>query len=604
MKKRSTWLLVSCLIVATLITASCTPTVTEEEEVVAPPPAEQEVVDEPCEDNKFSRLLQRPELNGERYEVMVPDTLDLQERAELAINALTRCTNPDAGYATYFSIWLAGDSPVMYRQIPLYGKFMEGLALMRIVTGSRWNEHVDQSWREEFLWDFVNNKPILNGIEGGRQLSWIAYNYQFEKDPCWQQLGEEALETIWNAATHRSNYCYFPNDSGAMPIGWEATYQGWTLQGVTQFYLATGSPIARELAEKLARYLKDYAQIFDSDAHFLARHESDMGPALHFHHNGNTLVALSEYALATGDEEFAEFARKGYEYARSLGSPLVGFFPEYIDDWPDDRDIIDSETCCVVDMILLAMTLTKAGQGDYWDDVDRYVRNQFIENQIRQGDWIEQLTATIPPCPINMDEASTDNVSERVVGSFAGWAAANDFCVAEMAVEIMNCCTGNGARAIYRVWDGMLDFNEGVLSIHLLFNRASPWADIDSYIPYEGRVDVKMKQSCAVEIRIPEWVQPEEVSCSVNGESRQLTFRERYAQIGHVQDGTIINLTFPISERTVHTTIGQVPYTLIIKGNDVISIDPSGEYYPYYQRDHYRNNQARLVTRDRFVLID
>ena len=135
------------LLTLSLPLVSCVPEVTEEEggEATAPPAAEQEVVDEPCEANNLSRLLQRPELNGERYEVMVPDTLDLQERAELAINALTRCTNPDAGYATYFSIWLSGNPPVMYRQVPLYGKFMEGLALMRVVTGSRWNEHVDQS---------------------------------------------------------------------------------------------------------------------------------------------------------------------------------------------------------------------------------------------------------------------------------------------------------------------------------------------------------------------------------------------------------------------------------------------------------------------------
>ncbi|MGD8998258.1 MAG: glycoside hydrolase family 127 protein, partial [Anaerolineae bacterium] len=546
-----------------------------------------------------SFFCRRPALKGERYEALVPDTIDLQERAELAINALTRCTNPEADYAVYFYADLHRNPPVMYKQEPLMGKFMEGLAMMRMISGSQLNVHVDQRWRELFLRWLTESKPVLSGPEGGRQMAWMAINDQLENDPCWRELAERALESFSEAVVHEDDYCYFPDGHGAMPTGWEATYQGWTLQGVTQLYLATRSDAARQLAAELARYLKDHAQVFDGDGHFLARHPSGMGPALHFHHNGNALVGISEYALATGDEEFAAFANMGYEWARSLGSPLVGFFPEYIDDWPDDRSIIDCETCCVVDMILLALTLSEAGQGDYWDDVDRYVRNQFAENQLRDGEWIDQMAATLPPTPVGPDETA-DRVSERVVGSFAGWATANDFY--GCGEGIMQCCTGNGARALYYVWERMIEFNGGTLSINLLLNRASPWADVDSHIPYEGRVDVRMKQTCDLEIRIPEWVAPEETSCVVDETPIELAFRGRYAQVGRVEGGSLVTLTFPISERTVETTIGDIPYTLIIKGNDVVSIDPPGKWCPLYQRAHYRENQARWVERERFVL--
>jgi hypothetical protein len=148
----------------------------------------------------------------------------------------------------------------------------------------------------------------------------------------------------------------------------------------------------------------------------------------------------------------------------------------------------------------------------------------------------------------------------------------------------------------------MIRFSGGTLSINLLLNRASPWADVDSYIPYEGRVDVRMKQTCDLEIRIPEWVEQEEISCVVDETPIELAFRGRYAQVGRVEGGGLVTLTFPISERTVETTIGDVPYTLIIKGNDVVSIDPPGKWCPLYQRAHYRENQARWVERERFVL--
>ena len=48
-----------------------------------------------------SLLSQMPTVVGQRYEVSVPDTLELQEQADWAINALTRCTNPDT-YDVYF----------------------------------------------------------------------------------------------------------------------------------------------------------------------------------------------------------------------------------------------------------------------------------------------------------------------------------------------------------------------------------------------------------------------------------------------------------------------------------------------------------------------
>jgi hypothetical protein len=35
----------------------------------------------------------------------------------------------------------------------------------------------------------------------------------------------------------------------------------------------------------------------------------------------------------------------------------------------------------------------------------------------------------------------------------------------------------------------------GRLNVNLLFNRASKWADVDRYIPYSGRVELRIKES-------------------------------------------------------------------------------------------------------------
>ena len=72
-------------------------------------------------------------------------------------------------------------------------------------------------------------------------------------------------------------------------------------------------------------------------------------------------------------------------------------------------------------------------------------------------------------------------------------------------------------------------------------------------------------------------------------------------QVGGVKAADIVALTFPIKERTIKETIGGVEYTMVIKGNTVVFIDPPGKIYPTYQRAHYRENKVRWVKRERFV---
>ena len=165
----------------------------------------------------------------------------------------------------------------------------------------------------------------------------------------------------------------------------------------------------------------------------------------------------------------------------------------------------------------------------------------------------------------------------------------------------MHCCLGNGARAVFYIWKRMISYDEGQLKINLLLNRASPWADIHSYIPYEGKVDIMIKKNLDLKVRIPEWTQPGDVSCRVNGDRQHVEFLGRYVVLDGVRTGDTIEIMFPIQERIVKTKLGGKDFTLVIKGNDVVFIDPPGQNYPLYQRDHYRGNQVRWVRRERFV---
>jgi hypothetical protein len=192
-------------------------------------------------------------------------------------------------------------------------------------------------------------------------------------------------------------------------------------------------------------------------------------------------------------------------------------------------------------------------------------------------------------------------VAERNLGAFAGWPSANDWTI---FAGIQHCCTANAARAIYYAWEQILSFQKSVLRVNLLLNHASAWADVDSHIPYNGTVDLKIKKRCvSVLVRMPEWVEAgsEHVSCKVNDLNRTVRWQGRYADVGETEPDDSITLSFPIQEETASEVIGCVLYTTVTRGNTVVFIDPPGKHNPLYQRTHLRENATRWRKAERFV---
>ena len=126
------------------------------------------------------------------------------------------------------------------------------------------------------------------------------------------------------------------------------------------------------------------------------------------------------------------------------------------------------------------------------------------------------------------------------------------------------------------------------MRVHLLLHRRSDWADVESSVPYAGRVKVLVKRDMeSVAIRAPEWVpsQSPALTCEVNGRRRETAWDGRYVEMRDVSHGDVLVFGFPMCERTVEETIGGVDYTLDLRGNNVVAISPPGRNYPFYQHD-------------------
>jgi len=505
---------------------------------------------------------------------------------------------------------------------------MEALPLLRLVTGDSLNDNVDRTWmtvalkslgpdglyyiplsgrpwsRYKYIVGNLSESDPVWGPDGStkgfldtsveqlstgevcaRALPTLAVYYLRDKNPMWTQAGNRMVDRLSEIAVKKDDYAFLsgawePNAKvgrdAAMPLAFIAEeWDGRLIQGLSQYCKVTGYERALELAGKVTKFYRFHSQYYDSEGRVLFDERMKkmfkelatapvptVGGHGHAHNIG--LLAMLEYATAAGDRETMEYVRNSYEWIKKQNSTfgvstLVGWFPEWY-----APHFEDCENCPLADMLGLAANLSIAGMGDYWDDLDRFVRNQFTAQQLTPDlvDPIYKFSETRPRQPVGLYEIG-NRVIERNVGAWSGWAGPTDWAI---KLGIQHCCTGSSSRSLYYVWEHILEHKGDELRVNLLLNRASSWADIYSYIPYQGRVDVKMKQPCGkLVLRSPEWVvsQSPEIKCEVHGASRPLHWEGRYVNAGAVKAGDKVTLKFPIAERTVKEWIGPGNYIVV-----------------------------------------
>ena len=300
--------------------------------------------------------------------------------------------------------------------------------------------------------------------------------------------------------------------------------------------------------------------------------------------------------------------RSGRVVLRAAGRAAVGRV--------NDQGHAVMEGCNIGDMTAIAVKLTQLEMGDqYWEDVDRYVRNSLTAIQWAHPGYAEAKFTKLwemrhtRKVPLEYHQLA-DHLPQRLVGSFANYSMPNDngdgnyFDIHDGTCSFNTCCSGNCSRALYYAWESILKYDPSrqELKVNLLLNRTSPWADVDSYIPYTGRVEIKVKQPLtSLKVRAANWVDKQQVACTVGAQARRIAWNGNYLEAGSVQPGQTVTLEFPIQERREKLESFDHKYEAVFRGNDCVELTPGGEYYTLFQRDHYRLDQPRFIKARRFA---
>ena len=606
-------------------------------------------------------------VTGTTYDALVPDTCDLQEDARLFLeNYLTEITVDNAQY--YHEPFNRGDfiqvPPRLTLDIGSYlcglPKFRESLPLLRVMTGSQKDTEIDAAWsaqllkcigpdglyyvprtgrpwddkagsgstRSAYWWTMPANASFYAALPlgNGRLLGSLAIYYQMTGDEVWNSTARAIVDRMNQLAITSGDAAFYtkfvwqPGESlsdaqkAAAAADWKQSldaaqrsplwkitngetdrntplWQTWMITGLSQYYRVSHYEPAKTLAVKLANFLRE--------THYVEEWKS------HFHCITLGIQALLEVAEITGDRDLAEYARRAYEDAKSgrhmVALPSIGYFVNSQRNEP-------MEGCSIADMTAIAAKLAKIGMGDqYYEDVDRYTRNCLTGIQRTNTDEIETILAksavasSAKAAPVTFDELS-DDLPTRLVGSFSSYSLPNDKFG---GTYFDTCCQGNISRALFYAWQSILSYDQGTLTIHLLLNRTSPWADIDSYIPYSGRVEIHVKQALQnLRVRLNDWIAADKVVCAIDGRAQEFKLDGRYVALGKIDKNQTVTLEFPIVEKTEKAQSFVYSFNITFRGNDAVKIDPPGTTCPLFERPYYRSSQARYLKVQRFVCDD
>ncbi|HEY0866881.1 MAG TPA: hypothetical protein VGE01_05870, partial [Fimbriimonas sp.] len=225
--------------------------------------------------------------------MQIPQTLDLRDRARLAIGHMVANHDHATGYP-YFYLNVHQDPPVATHNawdlIDVTSRYVDSLILARDMTGDTHGAEVEAGYRRLLLEsldpkDGLAYRPAnawsvreAEMFDQTRALTALVTWYMKDRDPGIRRRIDDMVRGLWSIGVHIVKrrpgyaYCYYPYPAW-LGDGWNpavpgepAAFGGGShILPLVKAYEATGNEQALELAKRFVHYMVDESTIFHRD---------------------------------------------------------------------------------------------------------------------------------------------------------------------------------------------------------------------------------------------------------------------------------------------------------------------------------------------------
>ena len=514
-----------------------------------------------------------------------PATLDFREPLRRAVQCVINRMDPSMRYQPWFAVDVVNGRPTKLRHDvwdfgDTSGRFLEALILARQMIPSDPAMITAEDRIRRFLNSLFDSTGLVYNpalkqpdhmFAQGSALYALVTDFEQSRDAAVRARIEKFIGALNKSAVQESDYLWFPQvatKKGACPH--QAAYQ---VLPAVRFYELTGYSPALRFAARLSRWPLYHDDTVTADGVI-----TKTGWEGHLHAWMDTFSGILRCARAgTPDldhHEVSERTHRVFEWVKTNYTSPFGWVA-------DSVGATTCETDTITSAIRLALELIKEGHTEYWNEIERFVRNQLIENQ-----FVEVETLHLED-PI---------LARGVRGSFESWADPNTLLAVKNA-DIEGCCINGGIRGLFLASQNALQETEEEVQVNLLVSAISSSLEVASYLPFEGRLDLYTTGKKRIRLRTPDWLHPNNVRvrafAGVHVERQSSAVVLKGAVAG---DRLTLEFEQPTVERT-HTVASRT-YRITWRGDTVVELLPHANPYPIFQRSALNRSTAPLKPRD------
>jgi hypothetical protein len=515
-----------------------------------------------------------------------PVTLDLRDPMRLGAECVLNRMDSSENHRPWFAVEVVNHRPTRLRHDvwdfgDTGGRFLEALILARQMTPATPEMLNGERHVRSFVMALLNDQDIVwnpdqkrpdHMFAQGSALYGLVSDFEASRDPALRARIQRFIAALDRMAVHENDYLWFPQVATKIaPCSHMAAYQ---VLPIVRFYELTGYLPALKYAERLSRWAFYHDPTVTPDGVITKTFWEG-----HLHAWMDTFSGIIRCSRAGSGLDHGVVVRRSqklYEWVRANYTSPFGWV----------ADSVGSKTCetdTITSGIRLALELIKEGHPEYWNDVERFTRNQLVENQFRDVTSLAIRDATL---------------RRGLRGSFESYADPNTLLAAEKG-DVEGCCINGGMRGLFLAYQNAITESRGEVRVNLLLSAGNRSMEVVSFLPYEGRLELYPMTPRPILLRCPEWLRPERIRIGSQSATRIVAKHQAgHLRITGAKPGSQIVLRFeqPEEQRT-HWVAGRT-YRARWRGDTVIEMLPSGGTYPIFTRSSLDRERAPIRPRE------